>query len=166
MMIQAVCVFPHKRFHHAQIDFAKGSVLIISFGERKSLSAHHPSLIFQTFPTTFPRLTTYSAEVNIGIIAACLPTLLPLYRLLRDKIIAARKHLKSRRSRSPQPLCHHSGGRNTSTQQPAAWESQTEVEMGTPHSAQWVRPTPRTFLGGEMARDEDVETQTELAKLY
>lgn len=50
----------------------------------------HPSLPihFSPFklPNVLPKLLMHSAEVNIGIIAACLPTLLPLYRLVRDKI--------------------------------------------------------------------------------
>ena len=108
-------------------------------------------------------LTVHSAEVNIGIVAACLPTLLPLYRLLRNKFIAVHEYFKSRRSRSLQSLWGQNLEPNYSTQT-AAGRSQREVEMATPHNAQWVNSIPRVFLKNDTARDEDVEMQIQFAR--
>ena len=111
----------------------------------------------------FSSLTTHSAEVNIGIVAACLPTLIPLYRLLRNKIIAVHQYFMSRRGRFPLSLSGQSREPNRSTQT-AAWRSQREVEPAIPRNAQWVNPLPRVFLRSETAREEDVEMQTRLAR--
>ncbi len=65
----------------------------------------------------FP-LTSNSAEVNIGIIAACIPTLLPLYRLIRDKFSIAGQNSSLNLSRFTKLLFGQTSETNTIARKP------------------------------------------------
>lgn len=87
-----------------------------------------------------PTLTPPSAEVNIGIAAACIPTLLPLYRLCRDWL-----------HHSPtNPSSNTTGGkrnRKDSSSQASTWRPQTSENVaGTP----WRYPSDTS--GGTTSR--------------
>ena len=130
-----------------------------SSGEREPnlpLSIRHP--LFQSIPVALSSLTVHSAEVNIGIIAACLPTLLPLYRLVRDKI------------RSTTGRFHVDDGKFLFGQRPNADISSQQAPQGPPHAdseatlpqnAQRVYSGHRPFTTfGEAEEDKDTEMQT------
>lgn len=105
-----------------------------------------------------PSLTFYSAEVNIGIVAACLPTLLPLYRLLRDKIDAARARSGSKTGRFPQ--CVFGQGGRTDTSQTALWERRKAATTPIPQNAQWASSPPHAIIRVGKVEDGDLEMQT------
>ena len=107
-------------------------------------------------PSAISSLTIHSAEVNIGIIAACLPTLLPLYCLVRDKItsITGRfyvdngRFLFGQRPNADNPL------------QRAIQDPPTEGEAALPQNAQRVSSAHRLFTITGEAEDKDIEMQT------
>ena len=103
-------------------------------------------------------LTNHSAEVNIGIVAACLPTLLPLYRLLRDKIIALRNNPTSTTGRFLR-FSFGQSHKQTILSLHAVREFQRGDEIAIPQNAQRVNST-HAFARIGNAGDEDVEMQT------
>ena len=117
------------------------------------LSTHYLSF---KLPRALSSLTIHSAEVNIGIIAACLPTLLPLYCLVRDKITSTTgrfyvdngRFLFGQRPNADNPL------------QQATLGPRTEVEVALPQNAQRVNSAHRLFTTFEEAEDKDVGMQT------
>ena len=102
-------------------------------------------------------LTTHSAEVNIGIIAACLPTLLPLSRLIHDKITSTTgrfyvhhgNFLFGQRPNAENPL-----------QQATHDPPRTESEVALPQNAQRVNSARGIFTMTGEAEDKDIEMQT------
>ena len=131
-----------------------------SSGERKPLSSFHPVYLFQTSKRAFQpndSLTTHSAEVNIGIIAACLPTLLPLYRLIHDKLTSTTgrfyvhhgKFLFGQRPNADNPL-----------QQATHDPPRTESEIALPQNAQRVNSARGIFTMTGEAEDKDIEMKT------
>ncbi|CAF9936397.1 MAG: hypothetical protein ALECFALPRED_006841 [Alectoria fallacina] len=105
------------------------------------------------------------AEVNIGIAAACLPTLLPLYRLLRDRINAARKDSTSTTGQFRQVFFGQGRKANASSLKPIL-KSRKEDEFSVPPNAEWASSTPLAFTRIGRAGDEDVEMQTPIVKSH
>ena len=125
------------------------------------MSPSHLTIPFYSFKLAggLFSLTTHSAEVNIGIVAACLPTLLPLYRLIHDKIIAVRKNVTSKTGRFPRLWSGQSHKANISSPK-ALRGSQKRGKRAIPPNAQWAHSASRTFIRFEKAEDEDIEMQT------
>ena len=98
----------------------------------------------------------HSAEVNIGIIAASLPTLLPLYRLVHDKITSTTGRFYvdygrfrfGQRPNADNPL-------QQATQSPRA-----DSEPALPPNAQRANSTHQIFSIFSEAEDKDIEMQT------
>lgn len=114
------------------------------------------------FVNAHSSLTAHSAEVNIGIIAACLPTLIPFYRLIRDKITAFRQSLSSITGRfyvnNGRLLFGRSHSSRTSSLQ-SIREAQRENEVTLPQNAQCRYSMPVTPVGVKEV-GYDVEMQT------
>ena len=107
-------------------------------------------------PSTISGLTAHSVEVNIGIIAASLPTLLPLYRLLRDKVIAVRANSTSITGRF-QWLGFGQRREAEVASQSAGPETHEDKVMGGTRSSQWANSTIGAFARIGNADGEDVE---------
>lgn len=109
-----------------------------------------------------------SFEVNIGIIAACTPTLLPLYRLFRDRATTARQSSTSTAGRFASFFAFGPGRDKTdaSSQSKALWRSprrKEEESLSTiPRNAGWKGSAPRAFVRIGTAGDEDVEMQSRI----
>ena len=101
-------------------------------------------------------LKTHRAEVNIGIIAACLPTLLPLYRLVHDKITSTTGRFYIDNGRF---LFGQRPNADNSLQQ-ATRGPRTESEAALPQNAQRVDSVHRLFTMSGEAEDKDIEMQT------
>ena len=103
-------------------------------------------------------LTSHSAEVNIGIVAACIPTLLPLYRLFRDRIITARQS-----STSTTGLLKYfifgQGPESDASSRKAVWGLGAKSEFTTPPNAKWANSSSPDFIKIRKAEVEDVEMQ-------
>lgn len=111
----------------------------------------------------------HSAEVNIGIVAACLPTLIPLYRLVRDKTIAFRDKLPSMTGRfyvnNGRLVFGRTHSAKTSSQQ-SVRESEREDEIIMPQSARWISSMPVTPVGIKEAGYNDVEMQAPFGRSH
>ena len=140
-------------------------MLTTSFGESESTSHFIIRLWYSKLSSALSSLTFHSAEVNIGIAAACLPTLLPLYRLLRDKINAARKDSTSTTGRFREVFLGQGRKTNVSSLKPIL-KSRKEDEFPVPSNAEWASTTPRAFIRIGRAGDEDVEMQTPIVKSH
>ena len=111
-------------------------------------------------PTALSSLTIHSAEVNIGIIAACLPTLLPLYRLIHDKITSTTgrfyvhhgRFLFGQRPNAENPL-----------QQATQGPPRTGSAAALPQNARRVNSAHELSTMTGEAEDKDVEMQTSLS---
>ncbi|KAF6235475.1 hypothetical protein HO173_006158 [Letharia columbiana] len=106
------------------------------------------------------------AEVNIGIAAACLPTLLPLYRLLRDKIIATREGSTSTTGRFTHFFSSGRGRKPNASSQEDLWRSRKEYGLPIPPNAEWASSTSQTLVSFGRMGDEDVEMQTPAVALH
>ena len=83
----------------------------------------------------------HSAEVNIGIIAACLPTLLPLYRLVRDKITSTTGRFYVDNGR----FLFGQRPNTADSSQQAIQSPGTELEAALPQNAQRVNSAQGLF---------------------
>ena len=135
--------------------------MITGRGGREYFNCCH--LITFPFPSTLPNLTSHSVEVNIGIITACLPTLLPLYRILRDKNFTTRQGFTSATSRFKQLFSGQERKPNLSLHE-AFWRPQRESVSSIPQNAEWASSTSQTFIRRGKAGDEDVEMQTQIVR--
>ena len=133
--------------HEDYSNIAQGSALTIFFGEGWHL----------ILPSALSVLTSHSAEVNIGIVAACIPTLLPLYRLFRDRIITARQSSMSTIGRFKYFIFGQGPNPDASSRK-AIWESGRKVELSTPPNAKWANSSSPGFIITK-AEVEDVEMQ-------
>ena len=133
--------------------------MIIFFGESESASHLVVCSWSLRLPGALPTLISYSAEVNIGVAAACLPTLLPLYRLLRDKIVAAREGSTSTTGRFTR-FFFGQGRKSNVTSQKALWETRNEHTPTMPQNRGWANSTSQAFIRIGKARDEDMDMQT------
>lgn len=140
-------------------------MLTTSFGESESMSHFIICLWYSKLSCALSSLTLHSAEVNIGIAAACLPTLLPLYRLLRDRINAARKDSTSTTGQFRQVFFGQGRKANASSLKPIL-KSRKEDEFSVPPNAEWASSTPLAFTRIGRAGDEDVEMQTPIVKSH
>ena len=102
-------------------------------------------------------LAPYSAEVNIGIAAACIPTLLPLYRRLRDKFIDVRRDPSSITARLfPHP--DHQGQVNPTPPLRPPWRlRKAKNSFSNPHRPEWWHSNRGPFV-----RIEDIEMQPQM----
>lgn len=104
-------------------------------------------------------------EVNIGIVAACMPTLLPLCRLFRNKLIIPRQSSISTTAH----LAHFDFGQGHKTSPPsqeALWMSRKDDKFSVPPNAEWATSTPHAFIRMGRVGDEDVEMQTRMWKSH
>ena len=122
----------------------------------------------------FPRRTRFvqsdmyfSAEVNIGILAACVPTLLPLYRLIRDKIINVRRNSLS----GPGRFTRFFTGRTSSKSVPVStdplWKSRSAKVP--PYPADQTSPWDHRFVFHPYTKFQrlevgDIEMQSGVSK--
>ena len=95
----------------------------------------------------------HSAEVNIGIIAACLPTLLPLYRLVHDKIASTTGRFYVYNGKF---LFGQRPTADSSFQQ-ATQNPRTEAPAVLPQNAQRVNSAHQMFSIFGEAEDKDIE---------
>ena len=107
-------------------------------------------------PRALSSLMMHSAEVNIGIIAACLPTLLPLYRLVHDKITSTTGRFYVDNGRF---LFGQIPDADNSLQQ-ATLGPRTQAEAALPQNAQRVNSAHQLFTMTGEAEDKDIEIQT------
>jgi len=120
-------------------------VSIISCGERMPLT--YLSYYFSCGARAPNNLTPHSAEVNIGIAAACIPTLLPLYRLLRDKYIAT----------------HHTFKLNiASSHKPSFRLRKAKNSFSNPHRPEWWHVDPQASIEIERQGQDAIEMKPKL----
>ena len=105
---------------------------------------------------TFSSLKSTSAEVDIGIIAACVPTLLPLYRLIRDKSSAVYQTSSFGAGRFPKLFLGRSSKTSTTSQKPL-WRAHEGEPAFTPRPDEWKDSLSHPFKRIERAGSEDVE---------
>ena len=137
--------------------------LTLSRGQRRQLHLANVSQPALSIPSTsfnlssaLTSLTTHSAEVNIGIIAACLPTLLPLYRLVHDKITSTTGRFYVYNGKF---LFGQRPNATNSLQQPTQG-NRAEAEGALPQNAQRADSVQRLFSVNGEAEDKDMEMQT------
>lgn len=92
-----------------------------------------------------------------------MPTLLPLYRLFREKIITARQNSTSTTARLADFVFGQGHKTNASSQKPT-WMSRKEDKFSVPQNAEWANSTSHTFVRIGKAGDEDVEMQTPIVE--
>ena len=131
-----------------QSNILQGSVSTTSSGERESISSFKLS-------SALSNLTMHSAEVNIGIIAASLPTLLPLYRLVHDKIPSTTGRFYIDNGNF---LFGQRPNADNSLQQ-ATQTPRTEAEAVLPQNSQRVNSAHEIFSIFEEEEDKDIEMQ-------
>ena len=102
-------------------------------------------------------LTDGSAEVNIGICTACIPTLLPLYRLLRDRFNGKRPSEHS--SQSPRAFTRMLMGRRRSSKKTSSQGSLFRTHVRNNISGPLNIETPHT-TPSRFGRSEDLEMKT------
>lgn len=158
MLIQLVCHLTNNTMVMNALTLPRGQCCQL----RLAHVSRSPLAIRSWSFSAHSSLTTHSAEVNIGIVAACLPTLIPLYRLVRDKIIAFRKNLPSMTGRFYVNNGKLLFGRTRSakTSQQSIRDSQREDEIALPQNAQWKYSMPVTPVGVKEVGYDDVEMQT------
>lgn len=94
MLIQPVCHLTNNTMAMNALTLPRGQCCQLRLAHVSRPPPTIRSWSFELF-SAHSKLTAHSAEVNIGIVAACLPTLIPLCRLVRDKTIAFRNTLVS-----------------------------------------------------------------------
>lgn len=160
MLIQRVCHLTNNTMAMNALTLLRGQCYQL----RLAHVSRSPSIRSWSFEllSAHSSLTAHSAEVNIGIIAACLPTLMPLYRPVRDKITAFRQSLSSITGRfyvnNGRLLFGRSHSSRTSSLQ-SIREAQRENEVTLPQNAQCRYSMPVTPVGIKEAGYDDVEMQ-------
>lgn len=98
-------------------------------------------------------------EVNIGIIAPCIPTLMPLFRLLHDELAAVRHGYTSKKAHLVPHASNQGCGTHSSSQEPISKSRKDEDDIPLPRNAEWVSPISHAFTRAGKAGKEDIEMQ-------
>ncbi|KAL9133093.1 MAG: hypothetical protein Q9175_005732 [Cornicularia normoerica] len=146
-----------------RVIISQARVSVDNFLWRRLVSHFVIHLRSLKLPSALSVLIYHSAEVNIGIVAACIPTLLPLYRLFRDKIITAHQSSTSATGRFAH-LFFGQGRKTDASSHKALWKSRKKDEFSVPQNAKWANSPPHVFLRTGKVGAEDVEMQTRMVE--
>lgn len=105
----------------------------------------------------FP-LTSNSAEVDIGIVAACIPTLLPLYRLIHDKFSIAGQNSSLNLSRFTKLLFGQTSETSTIARKPL-WRHHKRDPSSALQQGERKDSTSHPFTQIEKDGYEDIEME-------